>query len=196
MQRSAQRSLMAEVPDEIFIEGVRRAVAANKDFIPPYGEAAAPAISQTQTVRVKGRRKGSRDSTEASSAPSWPSYASPMCYQSLRACHRFAAGAGGSLYVRPLLVGSGARIGLQPSDEYTFIVLVVPVGAYYKGSGPTPVSAVVIDDYDRAAPKGVGSVKVAGNYVADLLPSVLGKKRGFPIGLYLDAETRRAWLAG
>lgn len=99
-------------------------------------------------------------------------------------------GMGGSLYIRPLLFGSGARIGLQPADEYTFLVLVVPVGDYYKG-GLSPVTAVVVEDYDRAAPKGVGNVKVAGNYAADLKPSVASKKAGFSINLYLDAVNRR-----
>lgn len=104
------------------------------------------------------------------------------------------------------------RIGLNPSDEYTLLIMCIPVGDYYKG-GLSPVAALVIDDYDRAAPKGVGNVKVrtttsstsrqagsggvgimtpwrwvvhddqvAGNYAADLLPNMLGKKKGFPIG--------------
>lgn len=94
-------------------------------------------------------------------------------------------GTGGSLYIRPLLFGSGARIGLQPADEYTFLVLVVPVGDYYKG-GLSPVTAVVVEEYDRAAPRGVGHVKVAGNYAADLKPNTESKKAGFPINLYLD----------
>jgi branched-subunit amino acid aminotransferase/4-amino-4-deoxychorismate lyase len=51
------------------------------------------------------------------------------------------------------------RIGLNPADEYTLLIMVIPVGDYYKG-GLSPVSAVVIQDYDRAAPKGVGHVKV------------------------------------
>lgn len=67
-------------------------------------------------------------------------------------------GSGGSLYIRPLLFGSGPRIGLQPSDEYTFLVMVVPVNDYYKG-GLHPVDCLVVD-YDRAAPNGVGNVKV------------------------------------
>lgn len=69
-------------------------------------------------------------------------------------------GTGGSLYIRPLLFGSGARIGLNPADEYTLLILVIPVGDYYKG-GLSPVSALVIDDFDRAAPRGVGNVKVS-----------------------------------
>lgn len=99
-------------------------------------------------------------------------------------------GSGGALYVRPLLFGSGPRIGVQPSDEYTFICLVTPVGDYYKGGLAAPVDALLITDFDRAAPRGVGAVKVAGNYAADLLPNMLSKKKGFPIGLYLDAKTQ------
>lgn len=68
-------------------------------------------------------------------------------------------GSGGALYLRPLLFGSGPRIGLQPADEYTLLVMAIPVGDYYKG-GMKPTTAVVMEDYDRAAPKGVGHVKV------------------------------------
>ncbi|CAM9492599.1 unnamed protein product [Discosporangium mesarthrocarpum] len=112
------------------------------------------------------------------------------CKRVVRANMEFVPpyGSGGSLYLRPLLFGSGARIGLQPSDEYTLLVMAIPVGNYYKG-GMKPTTAVVIEDYDRAAPKGVGSAKVAGNYAADMLPNILAKKAGYPIGLYLDAKT-------
>lgn len=99
-------------------------------------------------------------------------------------------GSNGSLYIRPLLFGSGPRVGLQPADEYTFICLVTPVGDYYKGGLGQPVSSLIISDYDRAAPRGVGNVKVAGNYAADLLPNMLSKKKGYPISLYLDAKTQ------
>lgn len=99
-------------------------------------------------------------------------------------------GSGGSLYIRPLLFGSGPRIGVQPADEYTFICLCIPVGDYYKGGLSKPVDALIIEDYDRAAPRGVGNVKLAGNYAADLLPNMLSKKKGFPVGLYLDAATQ------
>jgi len=99
-------------------------------------------------------------------------------------------GTGGALYLRPLLFGSGPRIGLQPADEYTFLIMVMPVADYYKGGLASPVDALIVEGYDRAAPRGVGAVKVAGNYAADLLPNMLGKKAGFPISLYLDAETR------
>ena len=99
-------------------------------------------------------------------------------------------GSGGALYIRPLLFGSGPKIGVQPADEYVFLILVLPVGDYYKG-GLAPVSAVVLDGYDRSAPQGVGNVKVAGNYAADLKPSKLAREMGFPINLYLDAKEHR-----
>eukprot|EP00178_Gracilaria_changii_P016220 TRINITY_DN45_c0_g1_i2.p2 TRINITY_DN45_c0_g1~~TRINITY_DN45_c0_g1_i2.p2 ORF type:complete len:393 (+),score=64.64 TRINITY_DN45_c0_g1_i2:956-2134(+) len=99
-------------------------------------------------------------------------------------------GSGGSLYIRPLLYGSGAKIGVQSSDEFTFLVMVVPVGDYYKG-GLSPVTAFVIEKFDRAAPNGVGHVKVAGNYAADLLPSTMSKEAGYPISLYLDAQNHQ-----
>jgi hypothetical protein len=38
----------------------------------------------------------------------------------------------GSLYIRPLLVGSGAVLGLAPAPEYTFIIFASPVGNYFK----------------------------------------------------------------
>ncbi len=97
-------------------------------------------------------------------------------------------GTGGSMYVRPLLIGSGAQIGVAPSDEYTFILMVMPVGPYYKG-GLKPVNAIIFDEYDRAAPLGVGHVKVAGNYAASLYAHEQAKHAGFPVELYMDALT-------
>jgi len=99
-------------------------------------------------------------------------------------------GTGGSLYIRPLLIGSGPQIGVSPAKEYVFLVLVTPVGAYYKG-GLTPVRAVVLENYDRAAPQGVGHAKVAGNYAASLEPHHVAQELGFPVELYLDCREHR-----
>jgi branched-chain amino acid aminotransferase len=95
---------------------------------------------------------------------------------------------GGALYVRPLLIGSGPQIGVKPAAEYRFIVLVTPVGPYYRG-GLKPVRGLVVRDYDRAAPLGVGSVKAAGNYAAGMEPHHMSADRGCMIELYLDART-------
>jgi len=97
--------------------------------------------------------------------------------------------AGAALYLRPLFIGSGMQVGLGPANEYMFGVGCTPVGAYYKG-GLTPINAEIIQDFDRAAPLGVGNVKCAGNYAADILPATLSKKKSFDVCLYLDATTR------
>ncbi|MCI6287114.1 MAG: branched chain amino acid aminotransferase, partial [Lentisphaeria bacterium] len=60
-------------------------------------------------------------------------------------------GSGGSLYIRPLYIGTGPQIGVAPSKDYELLIMVMPVGPYYKG-GMKPVPALVIEDYDRAAP--------------------------------------------
>ncbi len=99
-------------------------------------------------------------------------------------------GTGASLYVRPVIYGAGARVGLGPADEYVFIVFVTPVGPYYKG-GFKPVKALVVEQFDRAAPNGVGDCKVGGNYAAGLRGGEYAKKKGFPIPLYLDPKEKK-----
>lgn len=98
-------------------------------------------------------------------------------------------GSNGSLYLRPFLFGHGAKLGLGKAPEYTFGVVANPVGNYYP-QGPKPVKGVVFGKYDRAAPFGVGSVKAAGNYAADIVPSSDASEQGYTIVLYLDAATR------
>ncbi len=99
-------------------------------------------------------------------------------------------GSGGSLYIRPLLIGTGAKMGVTPADEYTLIIMVMPVGAYYK-NGLEAVPALIQDEFDRAAPLGVGDVKLAGNYAAGLYAQAEAKKAGYPINLFLDARTHK-----
>lgn len=97
-------------------------------------------------------------------------------------------GTGASLYVRPLLIGTGPQIGVAPAHEYAFLMMVMPMGDYYKG-GIKPVRAIVFDEYDRAAPQGMGDVKVGGNYAASLYAHEKAHGMGFPVELYLDAKT-------
>ena len=99
-------------------------------------------------------------------------------------------GTGGSMYLRPLLIGTGPQIGVAPAKEYTFMIMVMPVGAYYKG-GMKPVRAVIFDDWDRAAPHGMGDVKVGGNYAASLFAHEKAKHDGWPVELYLDAKSHK-----
>ena len=99
-------------------------------------------------------------------------------------------GSGGSLYIRPLYIGTGPQIGVSPADMYDFLIMVMPVGKYYK-EGLKGVPALVCEDYDRAAPKGMGQYKVAGNYGASLMPAKLAKQAGYPIPLFLDPKEHK-----
>lgn len=132
LSNSAQRTMMADISEDLFKEAVTRAVEANEEFVPPYGT-------------------------------------------------------GGSLYIRPLLIGSGPMLAVAPATEYRLLIIVTPVGTYYK-DGVKAVDACIVDGFDRAAPNGVGHVKVAGNYAASLVPSKEAKDKGFPINLYLDSK--------
>ncbi len=95
-------------------------------------------------------------------------------------------GTGATLYLRPLLFGSGPQVGVKPATEYMFMVFVTPVGPYFK-EGFKPVPIEVVRDYDRAAPLGTGSIKVGGNYAASLVPAQRAHKDGFASVLFLDA---------
>jgi len=99
-------------------------------------------------------------------------------------------GTGASLYIRPLVIGIGPKVGLGPADEYMFLIFVTPVGPYYKG-GLTPVKALVVTKYDRAAPHGVGDCKVGGNYAAGLAGGQYGKEKGYPVVLHVDPREKK-----
>jgi len=98
-----------------------------------------------------------------------------------------------ALYIRPLLFASGHMLGLSPlAEEFTFMTTVMPVGGYFSSSGVEEgIDALVMEDHDRAAPKGTGAVKAAGNYAADLDPVHAAKAMGYGTTLYLDAKHRR-----
>lgn len=70
----------------------------------------------------------------------------------------------GSLYIRPLLLGSGPILGLGPAPSYTFTIFAAAVGAYFKGGQLTPIDLIVEERFHRAAPGGMGGTKAAGNY--------------------------------
>ena len=97
---------------------------------------------------------------------------------------------GASLYIRPLLIGTGPQIGVNPADEYLFLVLVMPVGPYFK-EGFKPTDLVIYREYDRAAPLGTGKIKVGGNYAASLVAGQRAHHEGFSAVLYLDAREKK-----
>ena len=133
MTRSAKRILLEPITEKLFIEGLKKLVEVNKEFIPPYSS-------------------------------------------------------GGSLYIRPILFGSGEGLGITVPKEFTFILFCSPVGPYYKSSSLESVSAIVLDNFDRVADRGLGSYKVAGNYAGNMLPLKKANKKGFAINLFLDPK--------
>jgi branched-chain amino acid aminotransferase len=99
-------------------------------------------------------------------------------------------GSGASLYIRPLEIGMTARVGVKPADEYCFIMLVTPVGPYFK-EGFKPTNICISREYDRVAPKGTGRFKVGGNYAASLVAGERAHELGYSAVLYLDPKEKK-----
>jgi branched-chain amino acid aminotransferase len=97
---------------------------------------------------------------------------------------------GASLYIRPLLFGSGPEVGVKPAKEYMFVVFVTPVGPYFK-EGFNPVKIAIIRDSDRAAPLGTGTIKVGGNYAASLRGVMKAHDAGYGSPMYLDTKEKK-----
>ncbi len=135
MITSARGIMMAEVPESLFVEAVKKAVSLNKRFVPPHDS-------------------------------------------------------GATLYIRPLLIGSGPKVGVQPADEYMFMVFVTPVGPYFK-EGFKLTNVAVMREYDRAAPQGTGNIKVGGNYAASMKAGMIAKEKGYSAVLYLDSREKK-----
>ena len=97
---------------------------------------------------------------------------------------------GATLYVRPLLIGTSAQVGVHPSSEYLFMIFVTPVGPYFKGGFATN-PYVITREYDRSAPLGTGCFKVGGNYAASLRANQWAHEQGYSCEFYLDAKEKK-----
>lgn len=128
---SANRMQMPEVPEEIFIEGMRQLITLDKDWVPTFED------------------------------------------------H--------SLYIRPFMFASDGAIGVRPSEQYTFMIILSPTGPYY----PAPMRIYVEETYTRAAPGGVGFAKTAGNYAAAMYATAKAQEQGYQQVLWTDAFEHR-----
>ena len=97
---------------------------------------------------------------------------------------------GAALYIRPLMLGLGAQVGVKPAPEYMFVIFVTPVGPYFKG-GFQPSKVCIMREYDRAAPYGTGTIKVGGNYAASLVAGEIAHSKGYAAVLYLDPKEKK-----
>jgi branched-chain amino acid aminotransferase len=128
---SAERMQMPQVPEELFMEGMRKLIDLDKNWIPTHPD------------------------------------------------H--------SLYIRPFMFSSDEMIGVRPSDNYKFMIILSPTGPYYS----TPMRIYVEEHFVRAAPGGVGYAKAAGNYGAAMYASAQAKEKGYDQVLWMDALEHR-----
>ncbi len=115
-----------------------------------------------------------------------------MCEMAVKLNERFIPpyGSGASLYIRPLEIGLSPSIGVKAASEYMFIVMVTPVGPYFKtGFGCTDIC--IMRDYDRVAPRGTGRFKIGGNYAASLVAGEHAHAIGCSAVLYLDPKEKK-----
>jgi branched-chain amino acid aminotransferase len=124
---SAIRMGMPEVPEQIFMDGMKQLISLDKDWVP---------------------------SSE-----------------------------GCSLYIRPFMFGTDEFIGVKPAEEFKFMIITSPAGAYYA----QPIKIYVHDKYTRACAGGVGEAKAAGNYGATMMPMMEVRKMGYDQILWTDA---------
>lgn len=97
---------------------------------------------------------------------------------------------GTSLYIRPFIIATDPFLGVRPSDTYKFIVILSPVGAYYK-EGMNPVKIYVESKYVRAVKGGLGFAKTVANYASSLKAQVEAKHSGYTQVLWLDGIEKK-----
>ncbi|MDF2539582.1 MAG: ilvK [Herbinix sp.] len=97
---------------------------------------------------------------------------------------------GTSLYIRPFVIATDPFLGVRPSNQYLFMIILSPVGAYYP-EGLNPVKIWIEDEYVRAVKGGIGEAKTGGNYVASLRSQVKAHEEGYSQVLWLDGVDRK-----
>ena len=97
---------------------------------------------------------------------------------------------GTSLYIRPFIIATEPYLGVSASKNYQFIMIMSPVGSYYK-EGLNPVKILVEKQYVRAAVGGMGEAKTGGNYASSLKAAKLASEEGYAQTLWLDGRENK-----
>lgn len=97
---------------------------------------------------------------------------------------------GTSLYIRPFIICTEAKLGVKAGSEYLYIVILSPSGAYY-ASGLNPVKIYVESQYVRAVKGGTGMAKTGGNYASSLKAQDIAHEEGYSQVLWLDGVERK-----
>lgn len=92
---------------------------------------------------------------------------------------------GSSLYIRPFLFSADEYIGIRPSESFTFMIILSPVGPYYS----TPVKVKIETHFTRATQGGTGYAKAGGNYGGALYPAKLAQDQGYHQLLWTDGKS-------
>jgi len=94
---------------------------------------------------------------------------------------------GHSLYIRPFMFATDQFLGVQPSKNYKYMVLLCPVGPYFS----KPLRVKVETYYTRAAEGGMGYAKSSGNYGGSMLPARKATEEGFDQLIWTDAKEHK-----
>lgn len=132
--KSAKRMVMAELPEDYFLEGIKKLLSLEKRFVPHSD--------------------------------------------------------GTALYIRPTEIATEPKLGVRPSKEYLFYIILSPVGSYFK-EGFKPVKIYVEPEYIRAVKGGTGEAKTGGNYAASLLASQKAHEKNCSQVMWLDAKEKK-----
>ncbi len=97
---------------------------------------------------------------------------------------------GTSLYIRPFMFGNDEALGVHAVHNATFVIILSPVGSYYK-EGLNPVKIIIEEDDVRAVRGGTGYAKCGGNYAASLRAGKRAEEKGFSQVLWLDGVERK-----
>ncbi len=97
---------------------------------------------------------------------------------------------GTSLYIRPFMFGNDETLGVHAVKHATFVIILSPVGSYYK-EGINPVGIMIEDEDVRAVRGGTGEAKCGGNYAASNRAGEKAEKLGYAQVLWLDGVERK-----
>jgi branched-chain amino acid aminotransferase len=97
------------------------------------------------------------------------------------------AATGSSLYIRPFMFSADEYIGIRPSQAFTFMFILSPVGFYYS----TPVKVKIETHFTRAPQGGTGFAKAAGNYGGAIYPAKLAQDEGYHQLIWTDGKSHQ-----
>ncbi len=95
-----------------------------------------------------------------------------------------------SLYIRPFMFGNDENLGVHSVHHATFVIILSPVGSYYK-EGLNPVKIMIEDQDVRAVRGGTGEAKCGGNYAASNRAGERAEQKGYSQVLWLDGVERK-----